>query len=172
MAIVKASYTRNRNGAKATIRYITHRPGRDGAKVTRTLFGTDGTVSRQEAYEAIDNAAKGSIFFRFAISPDPNQEDTRRDLHLREITETTMSTLEKRSERQVAWIAAIHADHAPHRHVHVLAVVQGRLNQSDLQALTLAATKACRQQRMERDQAREHEQQKQQREEEQWTRQH
>ena len=31
MAIVKiTSYTRNRGAAKATVRYITHRPGKDG----------------------------------------------------------------------------------------------------------------------------------------------
>ena len=31
-----------RETAKATIRYIEHRPGKEGAKITRTLFGRDG----------------------------------------------------------------------------------------------------------------------------------
>jgi hypothetical protein len=42
MAIVKATYTKSRTAAKAAIRYIEHRPGRDQAKITRTLFGSDG----------------------------------------------------------------------------------------------------------------------------------
>ncbi len=38
MAIVKATYTKSRGGAKASIRYIEHRPGKDGDKITRNLF--------------------------------------------------------------------------------------------------------------------------------------
>jgi hypothetical protein len=42
MAIVKATYTKSRPGAKAALRYIQHRPGREGEKVKRELFGIDG----------------------------------------------------------------------------------------------------------------------------------
>jgi hypothetical protein len=168
MAVVKANYTRSRKGAKANIRYIMHRPGRDGSKVTRSLFGRDAAVSRREAYETIDTAPKGSVFFRLKISPDPKTEDTKRDLPLREITERTMSTVEERVRKPVAWIGAIHADHTPIRHVHVLAVVQGRINTTDLQALREAATTACQEQRRQRDHVRALQQQ---REEEQWERQ-
>ena len=167
MAIVKASFTRRKEGAKASIRYIMHRPGRDGARMTRTLFGSDGQTSKQQAYEVIDHASKGSVFFRFAISPDPNQEDTQRDLHLREIARQTMNTLEEQSGKHVEWLGAVHDDHAAHRHVHVLAIVQGRLNSTDLKALTRTATAASREQRSERDQTLDHKQQRQ-REEEQW----
>ena len=34
MAIVKATYTKSSGGAKASIRYIEHRPGKDNEKVT------------------------------------------------------------------------------------------------------------------------------------------
>ena len=50
MAIVKATYTKSSGGAKASIRYIEHRPGKDGEKVTRTLFGVDGLMGRWQAY--------------------------------------------------------------------------------------------------------------------------
>jgi hypothetical protein len=90
MAIVKASYTKHASGAKSSIRYIQHRQGKEGEKITRTLFGSDGKMERKEAYEMIDKAEKGSIFFRFVISPDPEKEDTQKDLQLREITERTM----------------------------------------------------------------------------------
>src|ERR1700730_9450575 len=94
MAIVKATYTKSSAGAKASIRYIEHRPGKDGEKLTRTLFGIDGLMGRWQAYRMIDKAEQGSFFYRFALSPDPKSEDTERDLFLREITEQTMRLLE------------------------------------------------------------------------------
>jgi len=152
VAIVKAKYTKSTGGTKASIRYIQHRPGKDGTKINRTLFGIDGAMGRWQAYRMIDEAEKGSVFFRFVISPDPQQEDTKQDLRLREITEKTMLMLEERLHKQVSWVAAVHADHAPHRHVHVIAVVQGRLQPQDFQALRQAATAASVSQRMQADQ--------------------
>src|SRR5436190_24275797 len=117
MAIFKATYTSKAAGAKASIRYIEHRPGKDNAKITRTLWGIDGKMERKEAYQMIDEAEKGSLFFRFVLSPDPAKEDTDKDLFLRDITEHTMHTLEDRFGTNIAWVAASHLDHAPHRHV-------------------------------------------------------
>jgi hypothetical protein len=131
MAIVKATYTKSKAGAKAAIRYIQHRPGRDGEKATRELFGSDGVLDRQEAYRMIDEAEKGSVYFRLVISPDPRTEDSAKDLSLHEITSQTMLTLEERLPTAISYVAAEHDDHAPHRHVHVLACVKGRLNTQD-----------------------------------------
>src|SRR5438270_10461774 len=116
MAIVKATYTKSRAGAKASIRYIEHRPGKDGEQITRTLFNSDGLLGRWQAYQMIDESQQGSYFFRFVISPDPRAEDSEKDLHLREITEKTMQSLEDRLHKHVQWVAAEHDDHAPHRH--------------------------------------------------------
>jgi hypothetical protein len=154
MAIVKASFTKSKAGAKATIRYIEHRPGKDGAKIIRPLFGIDGLMGREQAYSIIDEAPKGSFFYRFVLSPDPKLEDTRRDLHLRGLTEQTMQTLERRLKQEVQWVAAEHDDHKPHRHVHVVAVVKRRLHSRDLEALRQRATEAALFQRKERDLAR------------------
>ena len=173
MAIFKATYTKSRAGAKATIRYIQHRPGKAGAKSNRTLFGWDGALGRYEAYHVIDDAAKGSLFFRFVISPDPEMEDTGKDLFLREITAQTMLRLEDRIQRQVQWVAAEHNDHAPHRHVHVVAIVPRRLQVQDLQLLRLAATDEALEQRRQRDLANAQQakvQERQEREEAQWER--
>jgi putative transposase-like DNA-binding protein len=155
MAIVKASYTKSRAGAKASIRYIEHRPGKDGAKITRPLFGIDGLMGRDQAYRLINEAGEGSFFYRFALSPDPKLEDTKRDLYLREVTEKTMQTLMARLKQEVAWVAAEHDDHAPNRHVHVVAVVPGKLYPQDFQAMLQRATEAALFQRKERDLARE-----------------
>jgi hypothetical protein len=132
MAIVKANYVKRdkkqKQRAKATIRYMEHRPGKEGKRIQRALFGSDGVMERQEAYGLIDDAEKGSIFFRFVVSPDPQEEDTRHDLDLRALTEQTMSILTAKFQNQqkvVQWVGAVHADHTPKRHVHILAVVPG-----------------------------------------------
>ncbi len=151
MAIVKATYTKSSGGAKASIRYMQHRKGKDGAKKTRALFGLDGLMGKWEAYRMIDEAEKGSFFFRFVISPDPKREDTEKDLFLREITEKTMQSLEERVHNQTSWVAVEHNDHAPHRHVHVLAIVPGKLNVADFQAMRQEATQASLEQRQQRD---------------------
>jgi hypothetical protein len=62
MAIVKATYTKSRAGAKASIRYIEHRSGKDGATITRSLFGIDGLMGRDQAYRLIDELPKGVSF--------------------------------------------------------------------------------------------------------------
>lgn len=160
MAIVKATYTKSSGGAKASIRYIAHRPGADGTKASRTLFGVDGLMGRYEAYRMIDEAEKGSYFFRFVISPDPQQEDTGKDLFLRDITEQTMQSLEDLFQKHLQWVAAEHTDHAPHRHVHVVAIVPGRLQVQDFQLMRKTATQAALAQRKERDLLRETQKQK------------
>jgi hypothetical protein len=155
MAVFKANYVKKGKEAKerikATIRYIQHRPGHDQARTTRTLFGLDGAITRHQAYRLIDEARKGSIFYRFVISPDPKKEDTKRDLHLREITEKTMHRLEKLLKQDIAWVAAEHTDHAPHRHVHLIAILKQKLDSLDFKYLRLAATEASLFQRQQLD---------------------
>ncbi len=153
MAIVKATYTKEKARAKAAVRYIAHRPGKDGAKITRTLFGSDGVMGRVQAYRMIDAAKKNTFFYRIAISPDPVKEDTHKDVHLWELTEQTMMALAAQLQHDILYVAAEHADHAPHRHVHVLALVPRRLTKLDLAALRTAATTAAVLQRTSRDAA-------------------
>jgi len=155
MAIVKATYTRAGGSAKASVRYIENRPGKDGAKTQRTLFIAEGKVERMEAYAIIDQAAKGSYFFRLVISPDPQREDSDKQLSLRELTEQTMQSLEDRFQHPVQWVAVIHADHAEHRHVHALAIVPKRLQIQDFQRMRSAATEEALAQRRHLDLIRE-----------------
>src|SRR5262245_63942676 len=110
MAIVKGNYTRSRGAAKANIGYITKRPGKDKEQIVRTLFGLDGVMSTTEAFEMIDQAAKGSYFYRLVLSPDPQGEDTRHDLDMRELTAHTMQALDRRLHHALVWVGALHAD--------------------------------------------------------------
>ena len=90
MAIVKINYTKSRGAAKASVRYITHRPGKDGRATVRSIYGIDGEVTKTDAYQMIDEAKRGAVFFRIVISPDPEKEDTLKDLYLWQITEQTL----------------------------------------------------------------------------------
>jgi hypothetical protein len=151
MAIVKVSYTRRAAGAKASIRYLAHRPTAAGHPVARQLFGTEGAMRRHDAYHLIDEAGRGSVFFRIVISPDPTTEDTSRDLHLRLVTEETMAAFSRDIDSPVPWVAAVHDDHSPHRHVHVLAAVTRRIEPAQLQTMREQATRICQLHRAELD---------------------
>jgi hypothetical protein len=172
MAIVKTNYVKKGNGergrAKATIKYIQYRPGKDKEQTSRALFGLDGSMGRWQAYRMIEDAPKGRYFYRFVISPDPETEDKERDLPLREIIESTMQTLEERIHQHVQWVAAIHDDHTDKRHMHALAIVKGRLKREDLEELISAATAEAQLQRDARDLMREVEEYQREREEALW----
>ena len=155
MAFVKAKFITNpgvREKAKAYVRYISHRPGRDGERINREIFTKDGTLSRLEAYEAIDKAKRGTVFYRIVLRPDPGKEDKYKDLDLRELTEQTMMQLQDHMQgKNIQFLASIHADHTNIRHVHVLALVQGRLKRAELKVLRQGLTDAARAQRQDRD---------------------
>jgi hypothetical protein len=127
VAIVKANYVKRGKGckarAKATIRYITHRRDRDNNKVTRVITGFDGELTKEQAYRMIDEAKRGTIFYRLVISPDPRREDKYKDLSLSDMTLSAIYKLEERLGREVQFVATEHNDHSPHRHTHLLVLV-------------------------------------------------
>jgi hypothetical protein len=154
MAVVKANYVRKgrseRVTAKANIRYIQERPGRDKEKLTRPLFNYAGVLGRHEAYQFIDEAAKqGRYFYRLKLSPDPVKEDTKRDLNMQKLTRQMMTRLEKRLKTTIPWAGALHDDHTDKRHVHILAAITRRLQKYELEELIKEATTICREQRRE-----------------------
>jgi hypothetical protein len=163
MAVVKIKYTRNRNGIKAHLRYIIHRPDRDGEKQTRQLFSADyTTLEKKRAYELIDRAPQGTIFFKIMLSPDPNKEDTRRDVDLWHVTDKTMQRFKKlvgeERAKQFQFFATEH--NGMKRHTHAIALVPGRLSKEDFRllkdVLRETATLEARKQRQARDFARAH----------------
>src|SRR5688500_6286214 len=101
MAVVTASFTKSRGGAKASLGYIVFRPGWDGEKIQRQLFGHDGAMSIFQAENLIDEAGKGTTFFRIVISPDPKKEDAYKDLNFEELTQLTILKLEDKLKQQI-----------------------------------------------------------------------
>lgn len=137
--------------AKENIKYFENRPGKEGVRRPRTLFGAHGHMTRQQGYDMVNDAPYGSTFFRVKISPDPEKEDTHDDLFMREIVKATLD-IEERIGTPLAWIAAIHDDHTNIRHMHVLAVTKARRLPAG--EMIDAATRACSEQRQELDVAR------------------
>jgi len=152
MAIFKANYVKRgttaKDLAKASVRYIQHRRGKDGQTITRTLFNNDGPMERNEAYQMIDDAPqKGTYFYRFVLSPDPKREDHNHDLDMRDIAMQTMEALEDRLGVPLNWVGATHSDHVPHLHAHLIAIVPHKLNVKDFEILRQATTAAALEQR-------------------------
>jgi hypothetical protein len=155
MAVVKANYVKRgkvgNEKAKDTIRYIQHRPGKDNERVMRPLFTSDSPMTRLEAYEFIDAAPKGTHFYTIIISPDPDKEDTHKDLDMRQITIATMQSIEEIVKTPLSWVAAIHDDHTDKNHVHALAAVPRRLDPPELNRIREATTHTSLEQRRELD---------------------
>jgi hypothetical protein len=160
MAIVKLKYTRGRDAIdamKAHLRYIVHRPGKDRERLTRELFGHNYLpVTKQYAYDWINSAPKGTIFYKMTINFHPLKEDTHKDLDLHYITSLTILEMQRRIGRFVPFIATIHDGHEKTtlRHIHAICLVQGRLSKEEfakLKTLWQTATAEVRLQRRIRD---------------------
>ena len=117
MAIVKAKYIRGKPRIKAHLRYITHRRGMEGERITRPLFGKDGALSKQQVYDMIDAARRSAVFHKFVINFHPLKEDTNKDLNLWEITQTTLEHIKTQYGLSVPFVATIHDDHTALRPV-------------------------------------------------------
>ena len=119
---------------KANLRYITHRPTLEGDRGARQLFGWDGDASKNQGYQIIDTAGKGTRFWLFKISPDPKTENPEKKIDLRKMTMRIMVELRER-KGNVEFIAVIHNDHSDIPHVHAIVIFKERLEVQDLKAL-------------------------------------
>src|SRR5437763_7832979 len=143
---------------KAHLRYMTHRRGKSQEKITCLLFGRDGLTDKRASYQMIDNAKRGTFFFKIMISPDPMKEDTHKDLDLHHITRQTIKRIEKQLGRHFQFVATVHNDHTSLRHVHGIFLLQGRLSKEEFRALAKTAyrtaTHSARLQRKAQDRVR------------------
>src|SRR5918998_2037543 len=127
MAIVKAKHIRGKARIKAHLRYITHRRGMEGERMSRQLFGRDGPLSKLQIYNMIDATRPGAVFHKIVINFHPVKEDTHKDLNLWELTKKTLEHIKTEFGDSVPFVATIHNDHTLLRHVHGFFMVDGRL---------------------------------------------
>ena len=154
MAIVKAKYVRGKARIKAHLRYITHRRGMEGERMSRPLFGPDGPLSKLQIYDMIDATRPGVVFHKFVFNFHPVKEDTRKDLNLWEITKKTLEHIKTQFGDSVPFVATIHDDHTLLRHVHGFFIVQGKLPKEEfakIRGLWKVASKEVRRQRRRLD---------------------
>jgi hypothetical protein len=144
MIVKVTSYTRNRKAAKASIRYISHRPNMDKRRVSRPLFDFEDILKKLEIYKMIDQSPKGSVFYRVAFSPDPAKEDTYKDLDLRWLTQVSMQYLRSKLGKDIQFVASEHNDQSPIRHVNALLIVPGKLTKKEFRALPSHLRRAAR----------------------------
>jgi hypothetical protein len=161
MAIVKVKYTRDPIKIKEHLRYIVHRRGKDGETMTRELFDAFDSRDKAHAYELID-ATKHPLFFKIILNFDANKEDTFKDLDVQHITKKTLREMQRMIGRDdLPFVATIHDDHTPLRHIHAIAMVQGKIAKADfyqLKTLWKTATAEAREQRRSRDYVQERQQ--------------
>ena len=74
MAIVKAKYVRGKARIKAHLRYITHRRGMEGERMSRPLFGRDGALSKLQIYDMIDAASGARSFTNSSSTSIPSKK--------------------------------------------------------------------------------------------------
>src|SRR4051794_33568730 len=165
MIVKVTSYTKIRKTAKATVRYIMHRPNREGSRAARDLFGEDGFMEKYHAYAMVDGAQKGSVFYRVALSPDPSKEDTFKDLDLVWLTQAAIRHMKEKlktdfhCDKDIQFFAAVHGDQSEVRHVNAVLIISGRLTKEQFRALPKllrqAAYSEAMKQRRELDQTEE-----------------
>jgi hypothetical protein len=161
MAIVKLKYVRGRDAIKAHLRYIVHRPGKERERMTRELFQHDYlSVTKQYAYDLMNTAPRGTVFYKMTINFHPQKEDSHKDLDLHFITSLTVREMQLRIGRSVPFIATIHNGHAKTdlRHIHAICLVQGRVSKEEfakLKTLWQTATEEVHLQRRLRDRTQE-----------------
>jgi hypothetical protein len=125
----------------------------------RELFGHDGVMNKDQAYQMFDEAQKGTIFFRLIISPDPKWEDTYKDLDMRGIAKKTIQHLEEKLqlEGKIQFVAAVHSDHTDIRHIHSIVLIPRKLSKEEfhvVKTLWHVAREEALRQRSQLDQVR------------------
>ena len=113
--ILRHTYTRSRDTARAGLRYYQMRP-RGADEPPRSIFGADGTMTRDEAYRLLDgHQTRGYLAHRLLLSPaaDERPED------LRDLARHVMGELERDKGQRLHWVAVEHRNTA-HPHVHVV----------------------------------------------------
>jgi hypothetical protein len=139
---------------KDTLRYNTHRPTLEGDRRARKLFGWDGELDKNQAYKMIDEAERGTRYWRFKISPDPKTENSEKNVDLREVTTKIMQKLQERKGK-IEFIAVVHDDHSPIDHIHAIVIFKERMKGKDYALLRQVGREACLSQQKDRKQVQE-----------------
>src|SRR5688500_20130574 len=125
--ILRHSYTRNRETARAALRYYQLRP-RGEDEPSRTIFGPEGTLSRGEADRLIDaHQPPGGRYLAHRLMLSPGEDERPEDL--RAMTYRAMRGLARERGERLAWVAVEHRN-TDQPHIHILLAGGGERERS------------------------------------------
>jgi hypothetical protein len=131
-SVVKANYTSSGKALRGSLRYYATRENSEELRQEREVFTSQGSLSRHEASEQLKQLE--GVGYRIILSPDAPAETPSEEL--KEWTRSVMASLEH--HHQMSWFAVTHAEesaHTTHAHVHVVAVIDSRLDKTELATL-------------------------------------
>lgn len=130
--ILRHTYTRSRERARAALRYYETRP-RGEDEPPRAIFTATGTATRAEAYRLLD-AQQTTRFLahRLMLSPSPAE----RPEDLQAFTRYVLQELEKEKGLALYWVAVEHRN-TDHPHVHVVLCGGGGARHGSLENVRL-----------------------------------
>ena len=148
--ILRHSYTRSSDTARAALRYYQLRP-RGEDEPPRTFFGPDGTLSRAEAARLLDaHQTPGGRYLAHRLMLSPGDDERPEDL--RAMTYRAMRSLARERREDLAWVAVEHRN-TDQPHVHIVLAGGGgregatrevRLDRADHARLKADAAAYCR----------------------------
>jgi hypothetical protein len=134
-SIVKANYRNAASGGLTavlgSISYYAHRRDRDGQQIERNGFSRDGDELETAAMRDVIRQAEGDYYYRLVLSPGVGR-DTEVDLQT--WTRDSLLALEK-EHGEFPYVAIEHRDQTDFAHVHVVLVLEKKLDREDLQNL-------------------------------------
>lgn len=134
-AIVKTNYCHaDRGGLKAavgSIYYYSHRRDREGQVVERLGFSREREGLNTQQMSELIQQGDGQYFYRMVLSPGAEKDS---DVNLQEWTRDTLLELEEKYG-EFPYVAIEHRDQTDYAHVHVVAVLDKKLDKDDLENL-------------------------------------
>jgi hypothetical protein len=133
--IVKTNYCHaDRGGLKAavgSIYYYAHRRDREGQVVERSGFSREqDSLNTQQMSELIQQG-EGQYFYRMVLSPGAERDS---DVNMQEWTRDVLLKLEGK-HGNFPYVAIEHRDQTDFAHVHVVMVLDKKLDRDDLENL-------------------------------------
>jgi hypothetical protein len=138
--IVKLNYqSAARGGQKSalgSINYYAHRRDADGQQVNRTGFSRERDDLDAQAMKDLIGQSDGAYYYRVVLSPGA-EHDT--DVNLKDWTRDVLLELEGK-HGEFPYVAIEHRDQTEYAHVHVVMVLDQKLNRAELDRLREVGT--------------------------------
>jgi hypothetical protein len=139
--IIKTNYLSRQHGGQRqvlnSLYYYAHRRDRDGELVSRTGFSRDRDDLTAGAMKDVIEGSDGAYYYRMVLSPGTAHDS---DLNLKDWTRDLVLELEGKHGK-FPYVAVEHRDQTDYAHVHVVMVLDRKLDRAELDQLRDTGTK-------------------------------